>query len=134
MSKELIRYGIVGAATNGFGYLIFIFFTIVLGVSPVLTITIFYPFFLFLGFYLNKKWSFSHKGHISKSVIRYLIAYLSCYVLNVAALKFFNEHLGYSHLIVQAMAVIVSALSLFTAQKYWVFRGQAISVPVGQAL
>ena len=99
-----------------------------------MTISIFYPFFLFLSFYLNKKWSFNHKGHIAKSVVRFLIAYIACYLLNVGALKFFNEYLGYSHLIVQAFAVCIFALLLFMAQKYWIFRTQTISAPIKQNL
>ena len=132
--RELIRYGIVGVTTNGFGYLLFVLFTTVLGVSPILTISIFYPFFLLLGFYLNKKWSFGHKGYASRSVVRYLLAYLGCYVLNVAVLKFFNSYLGYSHLIVQAIAIFPFALLLFLIQKYWVFRIHVISIHAEQAL
>ncbi|MDZ7832245.1 MAG: GtrA family protein [Desulfobacterales bacterium] len=128
LPKELIRYGIVGTTTNVSGYLIFVFFTTVLNLSPVLTVSIFYPFFLILAFYFNKNWSFRHKGDISKSVVKYLIAYLGCYILNVGALKLFYEYLGYSHLIVQAVAICVLALILFMTQKYWVFNMQGLSI------
>ena len=132
LPREFIRYGIVGTATNTAGYVLFVLFT-ALGVSPVLTISIFYPFFLMLAFYLNKKWSFNHQGDISKSVVKSLIAYFSCYVLNVAALKFFNEYLGYSHLIVQAIAICVLAILLFTAQKFWIFKMRDLSISHEQA-
>lgn len=132
-SKEFIRYVVVGAALNGFGFLLYALFT-ALGVSPVLTISIFYPIYIGLAFYLNKKWSFSHEGRISRTAIKYLIAYFGCYILNVVVLKFFNGYLGYSHLIVQAITIIVMALLLFLVQKYWVFRIQGISIPSGQAL
>lgn len=124
---------IVGAALNGFGFLLYALFT-ALGVSPVLTISIFYPIYIGLAFYLNKKWSFSHQGRISSSAVKYLIAYVGCYVLNVAGLKFFSGYLGYSHLIVQAIAIPVCAVLLFVAQKYWVFRIQRIAVPREQVL
>ncbi len=133
LSKEFIRYVIVGAALNGFGFLLYALFT-ALGVSPVLTISIFYPIYIGLAFYLNKKWSFSHQGRISSSAVKYLIAYVGCYVLNVAGLKFFSGYLGYSHLIVQAIAIPVCAVLLFVAQKYWVFRIQRIAVPREQVL
>lgn len=132
-SKEFIRYAAVGVGTNVCGFLIYVLFT-TLGVSPVLTISIFYPIYLGLAFYLNKKWSFSHKGHISRTAVKYLIAYFCCYILNVAVLKFFNEYLGYSHLIVQAITIIVMALLLFLVQKYWVFKLQGISISREQAL
>jgi putative flippase GtrA len=132
-SKEFVRYAVVGAATNVFGFLLYVLFT-TLGVSPVLTISIFYPIHIGLAFYLNKKWSFSHKGRISTSAVRYLITYVGCYVLNVAVLKFFSGYLGYFHLVVQAIAMIVIALLLFLAQKCWVFRMRGISIPHVQAL
>ncbi len=133
MSKELIRYAAVGVATNGFGFLLYILFT-AHGVSPILTISIFYPIYLVLAFYLNKKWSFSHKGHMSTSAFRYVIAYVGCYVLNVAVLRVFNGYLGYSHLIVQAVAIVVFALLLFGAQKYWVFKTHSVSTAHMQSL
>lgn len=119
-SKQFIRYAAVGVAANICGYLLFALFT-ELGVSPVLTISIFYPVHIGLAFYFNKKWSFRFQGHLSSSAVRYLIAYAGCYVLNVSMLKFFNGFLGYSHLIVQAAAIVIIAMLLFLAQKFWVF-------------
>lgn len=120
-SKEFMRYAIVGVATNICAFLLYVFVTF-LGVSPVLTISIFYPIHIGVAFYFNKKWSFNHKGRMSMSAIRYLISYIGCYVLNVAVLEFFSGYLGFSHLIVQAVAVVMIALLLFLAQKFWVFR------------
>jgi putative flippase GtrA len=133
LPKEFIRYAVVGVVTNGFGFLLYVIFT-TLGVSPVLTISIFYPIHIGLSFYLNKKWSFKHKGRISTSAARYLIAYIGCYAVNVVVLKFFCGYLGYSHLIVQAIAVLVIALLLFLAQKHWVFKTRGISIVQVQSL
>ena len=133
-SKEFVRYAVIGATTNVFGFLLYVLFT-TLGISPVLTISIFYPIHIGLAFFLNKKWTFSHEGRISNSAVKYLIAYLGCYVLNVYVLKFFSAYLGYSHLIVQAIAILVIAILLFLAQKYWVFRVRSSSsVPHIQTL
>lgn len=133
LSKEFIRYSVVGAATNIFGFLLYALLT-TLGVNPVLTISIFYPIHIGLAFYLNKKWSFSHKGRISTSAVRYLVAYAGCYVLNVGILGFFNGYLGYSHLVVQVIAIVIIALLLFLAQKYWVFLMSGGAAPHGQLL
>lgn len=131
-SKEFVRYVVVGAATNVVGFLLYVLFT-TLGVSPVLTISIFYPIHIGLAFFLNKKWTFSHEGRISTSAVRYLISYLGCYVLNVAVLKFFNGYWGFSHVLVQAVAVVVIVPLLFVTQKLWVFRENAASIPRTQA-
>ena len=131
--KEFFRYAVVGFAANVSGFLLFALFT-AFGVSPVLTISIFYPVHIGIAFFFNKKWSFRFHGHLSGSAVRYLIAYAGCYVLNVAMLKFFNGFLGYSHLIVQAAAVVVIALLLFLAQKFWVFRAPDSSIPCERSL
>lgn len=131
--KEFMRYATVGVAMNGCGFLLYALFT-TLGVSPVLTISIFYPIYIGLAFYLNKQWSFGHQGGISAAAVRYLIAYAGCYVLNVFLLKFFNGYLGYSHLIIQAIAIIACAVLLFLAQKYWIFRIRNMSTSREQVL
>lgn len=131
--KEFIRYAAVGVAANVCGFLLYALFT-ELGVSPVLTISIFYPVHIGIAFYLNKKWSFNFRGRLSASAVRYITAYVGCYVLNVAMLKFFNGYLGYSHLYVQAAAVVVIALLLFLIQKLWVFKERGHSVPHELAL
>ena len=120
-TKQFTRYVIIGTIANGLSYLFFAVLTW-WGLSPEFAITIVYLVQITLTFIFNKSWSFNHKGRASASAIRYLIAYLCCYILNVAVLKLFNGYLGYSHLIVQAVAIPVNALLLFLAQKYWVFR------------
>lgn len=124
--KELIRYVVVGAATNGFGLLLYVVFTTI-GVSPVLMISMSYPIHIGLAFYMNKKWSFTHEGRISASAVRYLISYIGCYVMNVAVLKYFYGYCGFSHVLVQTAAVVLIAPLLFVTQKVWVFRKDAVS-------
>ena len=128
LTKQFASYAIIGLTTNGLSFLGFALLTW-LKLSPVYAISIIYPVHITLTFILNKSWTFSHEGSISTSAVRYLIAYVGCYGLNVAALKFFNGYLGYSHLIVQAIAILVFALLLFVALKYWVYRVQNISIP-----
>lgn len=127
-SKEFVRYILVGVATNGFGYLLYFLFT-TLGVSPVLYISVSYSVHVGLGFYFNKKWSFTHEGQIAASAVRYLISYVVCYAMNVAALKYFYGYWGISHMLVQAASMMVIAPLLFVAQKFWVFRENAVSFP-----
>lgn len=119
--RQFVRYVVVGVATNGGGYLLFYLFT-TLGLGSVVAISILYPTQLALAFVLNKKWSFAHEGRITVTAIKFLVAYAGCYVLNVAALKLFSDHLGLSHLVVQACAVVILACALFIVQRFWVFR------------
>ncbi len=133
IKKQFIRYVIVGLSTNVAGFLIYILVTS-LGVSPILTISIFYLIYICLSFYFNKTWSFGHHSQRAVSAMKYLIVYCSCYILNVILLAYFNSYLGFSHLIVQAGAIVPIALLLFVAQRYWVFRTQATSTVIERTL
>ena len=97
-------------------------------VSPVLMISMSYPIHIGLEFYPNKKWSFNHGGSIFTLAFSHLISYMGCYVLNVAVLKFFSGHVGYSHLVILTIAIIPIALLLFLAQEYCVFNNRNISI------
>ncbi len=133
ITKQFIRYVVVGAVTNVSGYLLYLFVTS-LGVSPILTISIFYPIYIGLAFYLHKSLSFRHKGQVAASALRYLAAYMGCYVLNVAMLAYFSNYLGFPHWAVQAGAVVSIALLLFVVQRYWVFRPAAPAATSERAL
>ena len=133
ITKQFIRYVLVGAFTNVSGYLLYLFVTS-LGVSPILTISIFYPIYICLAFYLHKTFSFGHKGQVTASAFKYLVAYVGCYLLNVGMLAYFSGYLGIPHWIVQAGAVVSIALLLFIVQRYWIFRSQATAPTVERAL
>ncbi len=133
LKKQFIRYVIVGSFTNVAGFLLYTLVTS-LGVSPILTISIFYLIYICLTFYFNKAWSFGHHGHLAVSAKKYLIVYCGSYILNVILLAYFNSYLGFSHLVVQAVALVPIALLLFVAQRYWVFRTQVISPVIERVL
>lgn len=127
ISRQFVRYVIVGTLTNVSGYLLYLFVT-ALGVSPILTISIFYPIYIGLAFYLHKTVSFGHKGQLTSSAVKYLVAYIGCYFLNVAMLAFFSDYLGVPHWLVQGCAVVFFALLLFVIQRYWIF-ASPVAVP-----
>ena len=59
--RQLIRYGLVGIATNSLGYLIYLVITY-FGVEPKILITIMYPIGATVGFFGNRQWPFMHNG------------------------------------------------------------------------
>lgn len=75
--------------------------------------------FSFVG---NKKITFMYGGHFWGAGMRYALAHLIGYSINLAILLVFSDHLGYNHAIVQAMAIVVIAIYLFVTLKFFVFR------------
>jgi putative flippase GtrA len=118
--KQLIRYGIVGVASNATIYALYLAVTW-FGVEPKLAMTVLYMVGVAQSFVFNKKWSFRFSGSTAPALTRYLIAYTIGYGVNLVALMAFVDRLGLPHQFVQGVMIVVVAGLLFLAQRYWVF-------------
>ncbi len=119
--RELIRYGLVGLASNVTIYFAYLLITY-LGVEPKKAMTLVYTLGASIGFIGNRKWTFAHRGKATSAALRYILAHLFGYMLNFLILYTFVDRLGYPHQWVQAVAIIVVAVFLFIIFKYFVFR------------
>lgn len=117
---QFIRYVVVGVANNLLGYGIFLLVTS-LGVDPKSTMSLFYVLAAVLGFFGNKKLTFTHTGNLYSSIFRYTIAHTIGFTLNFMLLTVFYEWYGYPYQYVQAVAIFVVAAILFVLFKYFVF-------------
>lgn len=119
--QQLIRYGLVGVASNAAIYFVYLLITY-LGVEPKTAMTLVYIIGASIGFVGNRQWTFSHRGDSSSAVLRYGLAHIFGYLLNFLILFTFVDRLGYAHQWVQAVAIITVAGFLFIVFKYFVFR------------
>src|SRR3989338_6341008 len=119
--RQLIRYGLVGIVSNLTIYFVYLLITY-LGVEPKKAMTLVYIIGASIGFIGNRKWRFAHRGNSSSAALRYVLAHLFGYLLNLLILFTFVDRLGYAHQWVQAMAIIIVAGFLFIEFKYFVFR------------
>lgn len=118
---QLIKYGVIGFATNSVGYLLYLIATYI-GTSPVLAMTLLYALGAIIGFVGNRKLTFSHTGSVIGSGTRYILTHLAGYILNLIILVIFVDRLGYSHKVIQAIAILCVAAFLFIMFKIFVFR------------
>lgn len=118
---QLLRYGLLGIATNSVGFIVYLIFTH-LGTTPKITMTCLYGIGVAISFWGNRKWTFRHNGSVAGSGLRYVIAYVFGYFINLAILMVMVDKLGYAHQWVQALAVFAVAIFLFIAFKFYVFR------------
>lgn len=116
-----LRFAIVGLASNLILYLLYLVLTTV-GIGHKTAMTLLYLVGTLQTFIFNKRWTFSYCGGIRKSILRYFAAYGTCYVLNLTLLYTLVDGLGWSHMLVQGLAILLVAALLFLVQKYWVFR------------
>jgi len=119
-ASRLLRFGLVGIASNIAGYLVYLLLTGI-GGTPKLTMTVLYGVGATIGFIGNREFTFAHQGSVFKAVIRYILTQCVGYLINLVILIVMVDHLGYSHQWVQAVAILVVAMYLFLAFRYFVF-------------
>lgn len=119
--EQLFRYAIVGIATNAAGFLVYLLVTH-FGVPPKAAMTVLYAVGATAGFFGNSKLTFSYKGGMVASGIRYFMTHFIGYLMNLTIFVVFVDKLGYPHQLVQAIAVFAVAAFLFVAFKLFVFR------------
>ena len=118
--RQLFRYALVGLLSNVTGYLIYLVLTY-LGGTPKVTMSLLYGIGAAVGFFGNRRFTFSHQGSILGSGGRYVISHFIGYLLNLSMLSLFVDKFGYAHQWVQAIAIFIVAGFLFLAFKVFVF-------------
>ena len=118
--KQFFRYVLVGLITNLCGYFLYLILTYIWG-GPKVTMTLIYSLGALLGFLANRHFTFRHDGHIGVTGVRYLLAQLAGYLLNLLLLLVFVDWLGIAHQIVQGVAIVVVAVFLFIILRSFVF-------------
>jgi putative flippase GtrA len=120
---EIVRFGVVGLASNLVLYLFYLGITNI-GLGYKVAMSFLYVVGVLQTFIFNKNWTFKHKGYLNDTFIRYILIYGAGYFINLGALVIFVDRFGYPHQWVQCVMIPVVAVSLFVMQKIWVFRVQ----------
>ena len=81
-----------------------------------------------IGFLGNRNWTFSHRGSVITSALKYVVAHIVGYLINFLILYFFVDKLMYPHQVVQAVAIVVVAIYLFVILKRVVFADSARNI------
>lgn len=118
--QQAIRYSIIGLTANAMGYAVYLGVTYA-GVPPKAAVTVLYSVGATLTFFLNRSWTFGHRGALTRSGLRFILAHLGGFGLNLAILVGFHDMLGLPHQAVQAAAVVIVACYLFVAFRLVVF-------------
>jgi putative flippase GtrA len=121
ISTQMMRYAIVGVASNAALYLVYLGLTHY-GARPKAAMSLVYAVGIVLSFTLNGRWTFGQGGAGTAAFARYLSAYAIGYIVNFAILAALVDGAGLPHQLVQLMAVVAIAALLFVLQKVWVFR------------
>lgn len=118
---QLLRYAALGLLTNGAGYLAYLGLTWA-GLDPKLAMTLLYVGVAVASYAGNRTLTFSFRGGVLGSGVRFALAHLGGYCINLLLLALLVDRMGLPHQAVQAAAIFVVAGYLFVALKYFVFR------------
>lgn len=117
---QLMRYIVVGAASNSLLYLAYLGLTVI-GLGHKTAMTLLYITGGLISFIINRAWSFKHKGNGQSAFARYSVTYILGYLFNLSLLWLLVDRLHQPHQVVQAVAIVLVAASLFLMNKFWVF-------------
>ncbi len=118
--NQIIRYGVVGVVNNLMGYSVYLLLTY-FWLTPKTTVSILYPLSALIAYFSHMKYSFSYQGEKTGSLLRYILAYLMGYFINIILLLTLHEKFQIPHQMVQAIAIPILAVFLFFTLKYFVF-------------
>ena len=128
--RQILRYGIIGVAQNALAYGVYLVLTW-LGLDPKLVVGVTYPLAMLISFLGNRKYTFAHKGSVSRAGLRFLLAHAASYGINLGMLYVLVDRMRYPHQLVQLAAIFVCAAFLFVTLKFFVFRSVAARTEQG---
>ena len=126
ITKQALRFGAVGVLNTSLG-LASIWLLMWLGASAIASNAIGYGLGLILSFSLNRNWSFESKkfeipGENGRSDIpKFLIAFFSSWVFNVAVVALGMQITSVSPYLLQIFGMATYTVSFFILCRLWVF-------------
>ncbi|MGF6754846.1 GtrA family protein [Paraburkholderia sp. GAS42] len=119
-ADQLVRFAIVGVASNAVLYMLYLAATEA-GVEHKGAMTGVFALGILQTFLFNKNWSFRDRSTRASTFVRYMIAYSAAYGINLVAMLVLVDRYHFPDRGVQAVMIIVVALFLFAALRFWVF-------------
>lgn len=118
--RQLFRFGVIGLLQNGIGYGLYLILTLA-GLPPKPTMTVLYLVGATASFLANRRFTFGHTGKLTHAGIRFVLAHLGGYLINLLLLWWLVDKNGYPHQWVQAGAIFIVAAYLFVSFRFFVF-------------
>lgn len=117
------RFLIVGSLASIINLLCFYFLFYKLNVFEILSYSISYIIGVFIGYIFNKRWSFNYKNESNKALFsKYLLVYTFNLFMGMGVFELVLILSNIEELIIQAIVIIITAISNFLALKIYVFR------------
>lgn len=116
----LLKFASTGVLNTLVGFAV-IFAAMSLGVSPLVSNIAGYATGFTLGFLLSKKFVFRSQGHFLKESLRYLLAFILAFLLNVVTLQCYMYWYPLQAVQGQLIAAVVYTGLMYLLVRFYVF-------------
>ena len=127
--KKISKFFIVGASNTLLGYVFYVAM-VKLGVDYKLALLIGYVFGVFVGYFLNRYWTFSNNNNYRLSFMKYVVLYVGVFILNSLFLILSVDLLLLDPIYSQFFIIGIMSLVSFIVQNTWVFGIQEEKKPI----
>lgn len=122
LSDQFIKFCIVGLVATIISYISFYISLEFLHINYLISSTIGFICGIFIGYPLNKAWTFSAKEHKHDRLIFYFLVYIFSLILSLIFLKIVVEYVGIDPRIAYILSIGLTTCTNFIGTRFFVFK------------
>jgi putative flippase GtrA len=124
---ELVRFGLVGVLNTLFGLFMILALMYLAGVDYLLANAVGYSCGITLSYFINRSWTFRHKGSMFQSAILWGKVTAVAYAANLGVVVVVHEYFGTEGFASQLFGVVAYSSLSYLGGKFYAFHQQAQS-------
>jgi len=121
VDASTVRYLVVGLLNTFAGLMVIYFAMYVLGLGIVAANGLGYAVGVFVGFVLNQRWTFAHRGPAVPAFVKFLIVLGAAYILNLSTVLFFSEVLRWNSYVAQTLGIVPYTVVGYLGSRFFAF-------------
>jgi putative flippase GtrA len=121
LERSAWRYLVVGAGNTVVGLLVIYLGMYAMKLGDVAANALGYAVGIILGFALNRRWTFGHRGSMLPALGRFLLVLAIAYAANLAVVVFIADHLHGNRYVAQAIGIIPYTLIGYIGSRFFAF-------------
>jgi len=119
--KHFIKYVLIGAMNTVVSYLTYSVL-LVIGLKYSAALAFSYLIGIMHSYAWNRYWNFRSRSPFGTETMRFVLAYVISFFINLLLLKALIEQALIQPFIAQAVAIAITAPATFLLMRYWVFK------------
>ncbi len=122
LSKQFIKFCLVGLLSTIVGILTFVIFLDFLGAHYLISSIMSFVFGIAVSYPLNKSWTFSSSKKDKKKILQYFLVYIFSLAINLIFLKISVENFAIDAKIAYILSIGITTCTNFIGTRFFVFK------------